>query len=87
MMIAEREAWIEKWYNAYKRDHWALDAEIAFYKPGNGYISVCRREYTHGKDKTIIGEARCNPNDEFKDEIGIAIAYARSCGEPIPDFI
>ena len=35
----------------------------------------------------LIGVAKCNPNDNYEREIGIAIAYARAIGEDIPDYV
>lgn len=34
-----------------------------------------------------IATARCMPGDTYDDATGIAVAYAKLCQEPIPDYI
>jgi hypothetical protein len=34
-----------------------------------------------------IATARCMPGDTYDNTIGIAVAYAKLCQEPIPDYI
>ena len=34
-----------------------------------------------------IGTAICSPNDSYDPDIGLAIAYCRAIGEPIPDYV
>lgn len=43
--------------------------------------------YADNVDEPLIGVAKCNPNDRYDREIGIAIAYARAIGEDIPDYV
>lgn len=43
--------------------------------------------YADSVDEPLIGVAKCNPNDNYEREIGIAIAYARAIGEDIPDYV
>lgn len=38
-------------------------------------------------DKPKIGVAKCNPTDVFDLATGLAIAYARANGKPIPDYV
>lgn len=33
------------------------------------------------------GIAICSPNDSYNADIGLAIAYCRAVGEPIPDYV
>lgn len=33
------------------------------------------------------GIAICSPNDSYDADIGLAIAYCRAIGEPIPDYV
>lgn len=34
-----------------------------------------------------IGRARPVNGDEYSAEVGIAVAFAKACGEPVPDYI
>lgn len=43
--------------------------------------------YADNVDEPLIGVAKCNPNDCYDREVGIAIAYARAIGEDIPDYV
>ena len=43
--------------------------------------------YADNVDEPLIGVAKCNLNDCYDREVGIAIAYARAIGEDIPDYV
>lgn len=34
-----------------------------------------------------IATARCMPGDTYSYEVGVAVAFAKLCNEPIPDYI
>ena len=38
-------------------------------------------------DGLRIGKARPVNDDEYNIDVGIAVAFAKACGEPIPDYI
>lgn len=74
-----RKAWVEKWYKAYYENNNVNHEEL-----DNQDIMVY--SWTRGRNK--VGIARCNKSiDIFNARTGIAIAYARYCGESIPKYI
>ena len=79
-----RAEWIEEWSSLYYQDYNAsclvIDRDIEL-------VIVAKATLKGKRYQVSIGEARCGPYDEYSDDAGFAIAYARACGEPIPDYI
>ena len=72
-----REDWIEKWYKKAKEDD-----EVVFRHHKTATICVA---YWGANENIAISDV-CK-GDNYDCKTGIAVAYAKFCGEPIPDFI
>lgn len=74
-----------------KAERWATKmARQARAAANRGEMTIEMREqvtavFVHGS--RISGIAICSPNDSYNADIGLAIAYCRAVGEPIPDYI
>lgn len=73
--IFDREEWINKMYLAWLEDDNACDD--AWRDKTIGILV-----YKNGKFK--LGQSTCSATDAFNRKTGIAVAYARAIGEPIP---
>lgn len=82
MRERQRREWIDKWYGLYAQD---AGADVIDIVSQEGYVVVYR--LAQHPRKAYLGEAFCNPTDCFDARTGIAIAYARTHGETIPDYI
>lgn len=84
-----RSSWVHEMYQRFvKKD----DANMAFatraYNPNNRWtvdrvIVTCFTDKSRSKVST--GVSRVSPEDFFDFETGVAIAFARAIGEPVPD--
>lgn len=74
-----------------KAERWATKmARQARAAANRGEMTIEMREqvtavFVHGS--RISGIAICSPNDSYDADIGLAIAYCRAIGEPIPDYV
>lgn len=73
-----RGDWIEKWYRKAKKDD---DVVFRHHKT----VTICIPRWHVSDDGFGISDV-CN-GDTYDRKTGIAVAYAKHCGEPIPDFI
>lgn len=74
-----KKTWVRKWYKAYYENNNVNHEEL-----DNQDIMV----YSWTKGRNKVGIARCNKSiDIFDERTGIAVAYARYCGESIPEYI
>lgn len=69
-----RGDWIEKWYKKAKN----ADVTFRFHKT----VTICYDPYDC---EPVLSDVR--EGDTYDRKTGIAVAYAKRCGEPIPDFI
>jgi hypothetical protein len=69
-----RGDWIEKWYKK------AKDALVTF--RFHKTVTICYDPYD---PIPVLSDVR--EGDTYDRKTGIAVAYAKHCGEPIPDFI
>lgn len=71
-----RENWVKKYYNQYQnstaRAVWVGETVVVAVK-WKGHIKMATATPIKG--------------DEFDTHTGIAVAYAKACGERIPDFV
>lgn len=79
LLIQKRATWVRHYFNAY-----LADAFSAFIEVGSDTIIVATSDRNSG---TRMAKAVCQPNDKYDTAVGIAVAYAKLCGEHIPDFI
>ena len=55
-----------------------------------GELTIEMREHVTAvfvHNSRASGIAICSPNDSYDADIGLAIAYCRAVGEPIPDYV
>lgn len=69
-----RGDWIKKWYKK------AKDAAVTF--RFHKTVTICYDPYDC---EPVLSDVR--EGDTYDRKTGIAVAYAKRCGEPIPDFI
>ena len=82
--LAQAKAdWVKSMTEDFYADEKKNPTEIGAVGLGNTIIVV----YGDSIDEPLVGVAKCNPNDKHDREIGIAIAYARAIGQPIPDYV
>jgi hypothetical protein len=82
--IAQAKAdWVRSMTEDFYADEKKNPTEIGAIGLGNTIIVV----YGDSIETPLVGVAKCNPNDRYDREIGIAIAYARAIGQPIPDYV
>lgn len=79
-----RREWVAKWVDLYCHDG---NATCPMMNPNTRQVIVAKAELKGKRYRASMGEARCSPYDEFEEDVGLAIAYARACGESIPDYI
>ena len=84
-----RACWVHEMYQRFVKKE---DASMAFatraYNPNNRWsvdrvIVTCFTDKSRSKVST--GVSRVFPEDFFDFETGVAIAFARAIGEPVPD--
>lgn len=74
-----------------KANRWANKmAQKARAAANRGELTIEMREqvtaiFVH--NSRASGIAICSPNDSYDPDIGLAIAYCRAVGEPIPDYV
>lgn len=73
-----REDWIEKWYKKAKKDN-----GVVFHH--HKTVTICIPRLHVSDDGFGISDVR--EGDTYDRKTGIAVAYAKHCCEPIPDFI
>lgn len=82
--IAKAKAdWVKSMAEDFYADEKKNPLNIGAIGVGNTIIVA----YADSIDEPLIGVAKCNPNDSYDREVGIAIAYARAIGEDIPDYV
>lgn len=82
--IAKAKAdWVKSMTEDFYADEKKNPLNIGAIGVGNTIIVA----YADSVDEPLIGVAKCNPNDSYDREVGIAIAYARAIGEDIPDYV
>lgn len=72
-----RGDWIEKWYKKAKNDD-----KVVFRH--HKTVTICSADWGPGDDMAISDVCK---GDTYDRETGIAVAYAKFRGEPIPKFI
>ena len=72
-----RGDWIEKWYKKAEEDD-----EVVFRH--HKTVTICSADWGSGDDMAISDVCK---GDIYDRKTGIAVAYAKYRGEPIPDFI
>lgn len=71
-----RGDWIEKWYRKAKEND-----DVVFYH--HKTVTICTTSW----GKNIVAISDVCKGDTYDRKTGIAVAYAKLCDEPIPDFI
>lgn len=75
--------WVKSMVEDFNADEKKNPLNIGVVGVGNTIIVA----YADNVDEPLIGVAKCNPTDNYDREVGIAIAYARAIGQPIPDYV
>ena len=75
---ANRAAWVRQMCDNYLRHPNSTYMQI-------GEITVVSVYSRYGGLR--IGRARPVNDDKYNAEVGIAVAFAKACGEPVPDYI
>lgn len=74
-----------------KAERWAVKVAGKARKAANrGKLTIEMREQVTTvsvHEFKSIGIAICSPSDSYNADIGIAVAYCRAVGEPIPDYV
>jgi hypothetical protein len=74
-----------------KAERWAVKmAGEARNAANRGELTIEMREHVTAvfvHETRASGIAICSPNDNYNADIGLAIAYCRAVGEPIPDYV
>lgn len=78
LVMQMRDQWANQWYIKY------LAHPNATAKVIDTTTVVALYSRTSGVQ---IATARCMPGDTYDDVVGTAVAYAKLCQEPIPDYI
>ena len=78
VMAQMRDQWADQWFLKYL-GHPNATAKVI------GDTTVVAL-YNHSTG-LHIATARCMPGDTYDDTIGIAVAFAKLCNEPIPDYV
>ena len=74
--VEMKRFWIDHWLNEYFNDsHASVPVDCG---------KLC---FVYDLRTNECGVARCSSQDEFDLKTGVAVAYARLRGEPIPDYI
>lgn len=76
---AKRKLWVSTMVNRYLYHSHSASKQI-----GKITIVSVYDDYYKG---VSIGTSRPINNDKFNGEVGIAVAFAKALGEPIPDYI
>lgn len=76
---AKREQWVRTMVNRYLYHSHSASKQI-----GKITIVSVYDDYYSG---VSIGTSRPVNNDKFDEDVGIAVAFAKAIGEPIPDYI
>lgn len=76
---AKRGAWVRAMVNRYLYHSHSASKRI-----GEITIVSVYDDYYNG---VSIGTSRPVNNDKFNEDVGIAVAFAKAVGEPIPDYI
>ena len=64
-----------------------LAEELIYAKCRFVYDNVRRKTECYNFETNKSSEAKCAPNDEFNQYIGAVVAYCKTCGVKIPEFI
>ena len=76
--VAKRAQWVRQMCNRFQSH-----PNSAYMQIGEiTVVSVYSRYSGMG-----IGKARLCKDDKYNLEVGIAVAFAKACGEPVPDYI
>lgn len=73
----KRDQWVKKWY-------------LNFYTHANAVYKVIGTTTVvslWNRPTVKMATARCMPGDTYDLTVGIAVAFAKLCNEPIPDYI
>lgn len=74
----KRSQWVEKWFRKYL-SHPNATARVI---DTTTIVALCNRS-----SGIQIATACCMPGDTYDYDTGVAVAYAKLCQEPIPDYI
>lgn len=78
LMKEMRDRWVEAWYIKYLAHPNATSKVI----DTTTVVSLWHRPIG-----VQIATARCMPGDTYDPMVGVAVAFAKLCNEPIPDYI
>lgn len=74
-----------------KAERWGIKMARQVRAAANrGELTIEMREHVTAvfiHETRASGIAICAPNDSYNADIGLAIAYCRAVGEPIPDYV
>lgn len=76
---AKREKWAREMYNRYLAHPHSVRRQI-------GEITIVST-YNDFYNILSIGISKPVNNDKYNEQVGIAVAFAKATGEPIPDYI
>lgn len=74
-----RQEWIDKWYS--KAENAEAFEEVSFAFVKDGTVCISREE---GDEFTVAAPRK---GDKYDRKTGIAVAFAKFCGEKIPEYI
>ena len=88
-LTTRRNNWVEKMYRRFSdKENAGMAAFFRMSDPANGWLTdrvIVNCFKDKSRSKISVGVARLAPNDEFDFRTGVAIAFARAMGEPVPD--
>lgn len=80
-ILDSRQDWIDEWYTAAKGAEKNDDIFIKFCKD---VTFICKLDAEHPEEIACAAPRR---GDKYDKHTGIAVAYAKLCRRPIPDYI
>lgn len=82
-----RSSWVREMYQRFNQQSNTdmAYATIAYGGDWNADRIIVNRFKDKGRSKVATGVARLSPGDNFDYNTGVAIAFARAMGEPVPD--
>ena len=78
LMMKMRNQWVHQWYTKYLAHPNATAKVIG----ATTVVALYNRS-----TGVSIATAHCMPGDTYEHAVGVAVAYAKLCNEPIPSYI
>jgi hypothetical protein len=87
-LTTRRDNWVEQMYKRFSaKEDMGMACAVQMFARGtwatDRVVVTCFT--SKNRSNASVGVARLSPNDEFDYRTGVAIAFARAMGEPVPD--